>query len=81
MTVLVVVLLIFAAALIGYLLRQASEQPPALPPDPEAVQKAALELHRIRTRFDVAWTKTEQRSDSARLRREIAEAMKDGDGR
>lgn len=77
MIVLLVVLLLGICGLLGYLVRQSSEAAPAPPPNPEAVQKAALELHRIRSRLNVAWTKTEQRSDSARLRREIAKVLKD----
>lgn len=40
----------------------------------EAVQ-AAVELHAIHRRFDVAWTNHELRRDSAQLRRELAEEM------
>lgn len=45
---------------------------------PEAAMQAAVELHRIRRRLDVAHIKTEQRRDSSRLRREIGEVL-DGD--
>jgi hypothetical protein len=45
--------------------------------DPETVARAATELHRIRSRLSVAWTPTEIRRDSARLRREIGEALDD----
>jgi hypothetical protein len=51
------------------------ERRPPEPIDPEQAVRAAVELHAIRRRLDTAWTKSEQRRDSARLRREIAEAL------
>jgi len=47
--------------------------------DPEQAMKAAVELHRIRRRFDVSWTRSQQRREAARVRREIAEAFEGGD--
>lgn len=45
------------------------------PLDPEAVTRAAIELHRIRRRIDVVMTKQEQRQAGVQARREIAEAL------
>lgn len=74
--VIVVVLLLLAVGAIGYVIGQ-SQSEQQLPPDPETELRAAIELHRIRRRFDAAWTKTEQRRDAARLRRQISEALKE----
>lgn len=75
MTVLVVFLLLLVFGLVGYLLRQSSEGVSAAPPDPEAVQKAALELHRIHCRLEAADLKQRQRRDAARFKRDLAEAL------
>jgi hypothetical protein len=79
MTVLVVVLLLVVCGLIGYLIRQSTESPAAGDVDPEQAMKAAVELHRISRRLDVARLKHEQRCDAARAKREITEAL-DNDG-
>jgi hypothetical protein len=50
---------------------------PNEPPDPEAAMRAAVELHAIHRRIDVALTKSEQKREASRLRREIAEALDD----
>lgn len=79
MTLIVIFLLLAVAFLVGYLARQSSETPMPTDIDPEQAMKAAVELHRIRRRFDVARTKSEQRSAAASVRREIAKALKDED--
>jgi hypothetical protein len=38
--------------------------------------RAAVELHAIHQRLDVAWTRTELRREADRLRRELAEEMR-----
>lgn len=53
--------------------RRDTDPPPDL--DPKAAAKAAIELHRIRRNLDVAMTRSEIRSDAARLRREAKEAL------
>jgi hypothetical protein len=59
-------------------LRRPRSEPP--PVDPEAMTRAAIELHRIGRKLDVAYTKVEQRRDMSRLRRQISEALEsDGD--
>lgn len=76
MTLILIALLLTVAGLVGYLIRQVSESSPPENVDPEQAMKAAVELHRIRRSLDVARTKSEQRSASARVRREISEALK-----
>jgi hypothetical protein len=75
MTWLIVVVL--ALCLLAVLFRRPEPSPPI---DPEALTRAAIELHRIRRQLDAAHLKTEQRQDMARLRREIRRAL-DGDDR
>lgn len=77
MTLILIVLLVTVAVLVGYLIRQSSEPPPRRDVDPEQAMKAAVELHRIRRRLDVARTNSEQRSAGTRVRREINDALKD----
>lgn len=48
--------------------------------DPEAMMRTAVELHRIRRRLDVAYTRVEQRRESSLLRREIRKALEGDDG-
>jgi hypothetical protein len=73
-----VVLLVAVAVLVGYLLHR--RRPDATPEiDAEQAMKAAVELHRIQRNLDAAWTKTEQRGESARMRRLLAEEMRDLD--
>lgn len=45
----------------------------------EAEAQAAIELHRIRRRLDVADVRAEQRRDTARLRRDLGDVL-DGHG-
>lgn len=75
MTAIAVTLILVIGGLVGYLIWRTSEldAPPKV--DPEQAVKAAVELHKIRRRLDVAWTKSEQRREGAALRREIAEAL------
>lgn len=75
MTVLVVLLLMLVVGLVGYLLRRYDEGVPAAPADPEAVRKAALELHRIRTRLNGSLAKAEIRSQATQAKRDIADAL------
>jgi hypothetical protein len=76
MALILIVLLLTVAGLVGFLIRRSSESSPPENVDPEQAVKAAVELHRIRRRLDVARTKSEHRSASARVRREISEALK-----
>lgn len=77
MTVLLILLLLVIVGFLGYLIRESCEPPDDAPSDPEAELRAAVELHRIRRRLDASWTKTEQRQDAARLRRQIGQALKE----
>lgn len=80
MTALLIVLVVTVICLIGYLAWRSSQPPPMQKaPDPEKVMQATIERHRIRRRLDVAHVKRRQRRDAAKLKREIAEALKDGD--
>ena len=67
----VVILFSLAAALL--LLPRNSEQLPQV--DPEEAVKAAIELHAIRRRLDVAWTQAELRSNAAWVRRRLASEL------
>lgn len=40
------------------------------------ITRAAIELHAIRQRFDVAWACHELRGEASRLRRELADEMR-----
>jgi hypothetical protein len=74
MTVLAVLLLIVICGLLAYLVwRDSDDQSPPL--DPEKAMQAALELHRIRRRLEAAECKQRQRSDAARFKRELADAL------
>jgi predicted negative regulator of RcsB-dependent stress response len=75
MMAIVVALILIIGGLVGYMIWRSSQ--PDTPPDvdPEQAIKAAVELHAIHRRLDVAWTKTEQRREGTALRREIAEAL------
>lgn len=42
----------------------------------EELMRAATELHDISRRLDVAWTRHELRTESGRLRRELAEELR-----
>ncbi|MGA7966750.1 MAG: hypothetical protein WCB49_12865 [Gammaproteobacteria bacterium] len=70
-------LILVVVFLVGYLVWRSSEPPAPADIDAEQAMKAAVELHRVRRRFDVARTRTEQRSASTRVRREINDALKD----
>lgn len=67
------------AAVLGYLVWKRSEPRGTPDVDPEKAVKAALELYKIRSRFDASLIKSEQRRDAARLRRQLAEILKDDD--
>lgn len=71
---------LFVLAVLVWLIVLMYGNQPAPPVDPEQAVKAAVELHRIRRNLDVAWTKSEQRREGARLRREIAEALRPEEG-
>jgi hypothetical protein len=71
---LVLILIVFG--FFGYLVWKGSDEPPP-DIDPEAAQKAAIELHRISRRLDVARLKHEQHQAATQARREIAEALND----
>lgn len=73
-----VALLLIAALLAAFVWHQLKE-PPQPPLDPEEVTRAEIELHRIGRRLDVARLKHEQRSDAARARREISDALNSED--
>ncbi len=72
-------LLILLALLViaGLLIRKQTSRPPPVDADPEQVLRAAAELHKIRRRLDVALTRSELRSESTRVKREIASALHD----
>lgn len=73
---LAVCLIIVGALVVFAALRR---RPVETPVDPEVMLRAAVELHRVGRRLDVAYTKVEQRRDTSRLRREIREALESGD--
>jgi hypothetical protein len=81
-TALLVLVVLLAVAVL------ASRHLKATPPEAEDISaeeavQAAVELHAIRRRFDVAWTRHELRRDSAQLRRDLADEMESpehGDG-
>lgn len=75
MTVLVIFLLLIVCGLLGYLLRESGESQSVVPPNPEATTKAALELHRIRTRLNGSLAKAEIRSQATQTKRDIADAL------
>ena len=80
MTAFAILLVVFLAGVIGYLVASSSQ--PDVPPepiDPEAEMRAAVELHRIRRNLDASWTKTQQRQDGEALRREIRAALDESD--
>lgn len=77
MEILAIVFVVAIAGMVGYLVAKSSES--AGPPvDPEAELKAAVELHRIRRNLDLSWTKTQQRQDAERLRRQIRDELGEG---
>ena len=75
MTELLILLVLMGIAVL--LLRRQTPRPPAVDPDPEQVLRASTELHKIRRRLDVSLTRSEIRSESARVKREIASALND----
>lgn len=79
MSAIAVLLVLLVAGVAAYLIRQRSEPPAVSDLDPEQEMKAAVELHRIRTNLDVAWTRSEQRRAGAALRREIRKALEGDD--
>lgn len=52
---------------------------PEAPLDPEAVMRAAVELHRIGRELDVNWTKAELRRDADVLEHRIVEIIDSDD--
>lgn len=70
---------VVVAAVLGYLVWKRSEPCGTPDVDPENAVRAALELHKIRSRLDASLIKTEQRQDAARLRRQLAEILTDDD--
>jgi hypothetical protein len=68
--IVVVLLLVLLLAVVVFKPRR-----PEAPVDPEQAMQAAVELHRIGRQLDVAYTKSEQRRNSSRLRREIGDAL------
>jgi hypothetical protein len=76
-----VIVALLAAGAGAYLIWKHSDPSgPESSVDPEQAVKAAVELHHIRSNFDVSWIKSQQRRDGVALRREIAEIMKAEDG-
>lgn len=72
-------LALLVCGFLAYLLWRSSERPAPPPVDPEAAMRVAVKLHAIRRRLDADWTKTEQRRDASRLRRQIAKALDEAD--
>lgn len=70
-------ILLALLAVAALLLRQQTSKPPPVDPDPEQIFRAATELHKIRRRLDGALARSEMRSESARVSREIASALND----
>jgi hypothetical protein len=77
MAALLLILVCIACIVAAYALWRSCEQPPA-ELDPEARVKAAIRLYAIRRRLEVALTRSEIRQNAERTRRDIAEALKDG---
>jgi membrane protein involved in colicin uptake len=75
----VILSVLIAVGLFAYLLWQSADDNSSdqAPPDPEKVVQAAVELHRIRRRLDLADLRHRQRRDAAQLKREIADALDD----
>jgi len=48
-------------------------------PDDARVFRVAVELHAIRRRLDIVWTRTQLGIDTARLRRELQRELADDD--
>ncbi len=68
--------LLIIAVVVGFIVWMHSDEPtPAI--DPEEATRAAVELYRIRSRLDVAWTRTELRREATRIRRLMAEELDD----
>jgi hypothetical protein len=71
-----VMLCLLVAVAIGLIVWTHSEpSPPSPPPNPEHLQKAAVELHRIRRQREKAELQHHQRREVVRVKREIAEAL------
>jgi hypothetical protein len=80
MTAIAITLILLIGGLVGYMIWRTSEPDRPTEIDPEQAMKAAVELHRIRRNLDVAWMRSEQRRETAALRREIGEVMKEPEG-
>lgn len=79
MTLLVLMVLVALLLFLIYVKYQqgdAKPSPQELEPDPDDVIKAATELHAIRRRLDVAWTRTEMQRDSYRLQRNLKQELR-----
>lgn len=68
--------LLLIALVVGFIVWTHSDEP-APEFDPEESTRAAVELYRIRSRLDVAWTRTELRRESTRIRRLMTEELDD----
>jgi hypothetical protein len=78
MTVLVILLVVVICSLTAYLLGRVNtpERPSRESlPDPEHLQRAAVELYRIRRQRESSELHHQQRQEVTRLKREIAEAL------
>lgn len=70
------VLLLMMLLAVGLILRR-PHRPPSHqpPPDPDHLQRAAVELHRIRRQREGAEVRHQQRRGAAQVKREIAEVL------
>jgi uncharacterized protein YehS (DUF1456 family) len=68
------VLIVLVAALVALIAKKRGKEQPV---DPEAAVRAAIELHAIGRRLDIAQARHEQRLAALQLRREIAEALEE----
>lgn len=71
----VFMLVAVAIGLIVWQFRDSSS--PLPPPDPEYLQRASIEMYRIRRRREGAELRHHQRTEAVRVKREIAEALED----
>lgn len=79
LTVNVVLLVLFCRSLTKPPLPQLTEpevEVVHLDASDEEIARAGVELHRISSRLDTAWTKHRLKGDSSQLRRELAEELR-----